>query len=340
MQVAYLTGPLHFEMAEEEIPEPKPDQVRIRVAAAGICGTDMEAFLGHTPRGWQIRYPFKMGHEVAGIVDQVGADVTTFQPGDRVVPDGRITCGSCFHCRRGNFSACLKAGYISGGFMEYSVYPEKNLVPIPNSLSTDHGALTEPLSCCLSGRSKLQVSLGDRAVVIGDGPIGIMHAQLLKRSGAQTVLIGISEEKLGVAQKVGIDTVLNGKKRDTVAEIRRLTGGRGADIVVVASGHEKILEQGLLMAARKGQILYFAAALKDRLTLPLDIIHYQELKVIGSYDSTIADYENALQVMAAGQVMVEPLISRRFALKDIQKAFEQAVKREDLKILIQNEQAF
>jgi len=118
--------------------------------------------------------------------------------------------------------------------------------------------------------------------------------------------------------------------------VRRLTGGRGADIVVVAVGHEKVLEQALYLAGRGGQILYFAAALKEKLALPLDLVHYQELKLMGSYDSMICHYEDALQAMASGAVVVEPLISHRFALEDIQKAFELARKREGLKILIQN----
>ncbi|ATW25882.1 zinc-dependent alcohol dehydrogenase [Candidatus Formimonas warabiya] len=336
MKVALLTEPLKFNLVEEEKPEPGPDQVRIRVASAGICGTDIEAFLGNVPRGWHISYPFRMGHELAGTVDQVGAHVTTVRVGDRVVPDGRLTCGHCYQCRRRKFSACLNAGYISGGFMEYTVYPSRNLVRLPDGLSWDQGAWAEPVSCCIYGNSKLEVGIGDTAVVFGDGPIGIIHGQLLKKRGARTILVGVADHKLKIAEQTGIDETIHAQRRDPVAEVRRLTGGRGADIVVVAVGHEKVLEQALYLAGRGGQILYFAAALKEKLALPLDLVHYQELKLMGSYDSMICHYEDALQAMASGAVVVEPLISHRFALEDIQKAFELARKREGLKILIQN----
>jgi L-iditol 2-dehydrogenase len=334
MRIALLTRPGQFEIREEKVPEPGPDEARIRVAAAGICGTDIEAFSGRTPRGWQVSYPFRMGHELAGVVDQIGPGVNGLQEGDLVVPDGRVPCGQCSYCRRGLFNSCIQAGYISGGFMEYSVYPGRNLVKVPDAVPPDQAAMAEPLSCCLYGSSKLDVSLGDTAVVVGDGPIGIMHSQLLTRRGARVLLLGIADEKLQVARLTGAEVVVNGCKENAADAVREFTNGQGAELVVVAAGSESILEQALSMAARGGQVLYFAAAMKERLQLPLDLVHYKELKLIGSYDSTIAYFEDALRVMDCGLVDLEPLITGQFSLEDIQEAFETARKREGLKIII------
>jgi len=335
MKVALLSEPLKFQVTEEAMPEPGPGEVRIQVKAAGICGTDLEAFSGRTPRGWSITYPFRMGHELAGVVDKVGPNVTSLKVGDRVVPDGRLVCGQCYYCRQGKFSACKNAGYTSGGFMEYSVYPAKNLVVIPEGVSFFEAALTEPLSCCINGESKLSVAPGDTAAVIGDGPIGILHAQLLKARGAKVVLIGMVPERLDLALQLGIDAAINIEEKDPVKEVDLFTQGCGADVVVVAVASGAVLEQAFHMAGRFGQVLYFAATMKPKLEIDLDLVHYKELKLVGSYDSTIAHFEKGLQLLAQGLINVKSLVSHRFSLEEINEAFETARQRKGLKIIIE-----
>ena len=337
MKAALLNEPFNFEIVEQEIPEPGPFEVRLKVAAAGICGTDIEAFSGKIPKGWTIKYPFQMGHELSGIVDKMGTRVTGFSLGDRVVPDGRLTCGGCLYCHRGHFNACLNAGYTSGGFKEYSLYPFQNLVKIPDEVSMEEAALTEPLSCCLYGINKLHVPLGSHGVVLGDGPIGILHAQLLRNQGTKTIIVGITKERLNLAKDLGFKYVIDAQTQDPVEAVKEITCDHGADIVILAVGSEKIMEQALYMSARKGHILYFAAILKDQIQLPLDIIHYKELKLIGSYDSTLANYRDALKLMSWGQVDVKSLITHSFCLTDIKSAFETACSRQGMKIIIKTD---
>jgi L-iditol 2-dehydrogenase len=339
MRIARLQKPLVMEVEEMEAPHAGPEEVLLQVAYCGVCGTDVDAYVGKQPRGWTITYPFRMGHELSGTVLDVGAKVAGYRPGDRVVADGRLTCGHCYYCRRGLFSACQNAGYFSGGLAEYSAYPFQNLVKIPEGISLAEAALAEPLACVVNGQSKLNIPLGGVGLVIGDGPIGLMHSQLLQHRGMYVLLAGLLEHRLALARELGINAVVNARGQDVGQALRAASGGRGADVVIVATGGQAILEQAIDLAARRAQVLYFAAALKPQITLDLDLIHYKELQLIGSYDSTIAQYEQALALMQAGAVRAQPLISHRLPLQGVQHAFELAQKQEGVKVLVTHEGA-
>jgi L-iditol 2-dehydrogenase len=323
-------------MQVEELEKPTigPDEVLIKVAACGVCGTDVEAYQGKVPRGWTITYPFRMGHEVAGTVVEVGEDVTNVKPGDQVVPDGRLTCGYCYYCRRGLFSACENQGYFSGGLAQFSNYPCQNLTKIPPGVTLEEAAFAEPLACVINGQSKLEVPYGSVAVVIGDGPIGLMHIQLLRHQGAFTVMVGLLEHRLAVAKELGVNVVINAAREDVEQVVRQVSDGRGADIVVNAVGKVAVLKQAIDLAARRGQVLYFAATLEPKVELDLDLIHYKELRLIGSYDSIVAQYEQALTLIKAGIIKVKPLISHRLPLEEVQAGYEIARRQEGLKVLI------
>jgi L-iditol 2-dehydrogenase len=334
MRIARLQKPLIMQVEEMEVPRIGTKEVLVKVANCGVCGTDIDAYVGKQPRGWTITYPFRMGHELSGTVIEVGAEVPDFKPGDRVVADGRLTCGYCYYCRRGMYSACQHAGYFSGGLAEYSNYPFANLVRVPDDISLAEAAMAEPLACVVHGQSRLDFALGSVAVVIGDGPIGLMHAQLLQHRGAFVIMVGLLEHRLGLAKKLGINLVVNAKTQDVAQVVREVSDGRGADVVVNAAGSPAVLEQSINLAARLGQVLYFAATLKPAVTLDMDLIHYKELQLIGSYDSTIAQYEQALALMRAGAVQVKPLISHQMPLDEVQNAFEIAHRQEGVKVLI------
>jgi len=337
MKVAMLQGPLTLAVQDADRPKPGPAEVLIKVAACGVCGTDVEAYLGHQPRGWTITYPFRMGHELAGTVVEAGSEVRGFKVGDRVVPDGRLPCGACRNCRRGLFSACSNQGYFSGGLSEYAAYPYRNLVKIPDKVSFDEAALAEPLACVVNGQSKLSVTPGAVALVIGDGPIGLMHMQMLKRRGAFTVLAGVTPHRLEMGRQLGADAVVNSLSQDLAKVMVDVSEGRGADIVVSAAGKAAVLKQAIDLAGRGGQVLFFAATMQPSVELDIDLIHYKELALRGTYDSTIAHFEDALTLISQGVVKVAPLISHRLPLKDAPQGYEIARKLEGLKVLIVHE---
>jgi L-iditol 2-dehydrogenase len=312
--------------------------VLVKVVACGVCGTDVEAYLGHQPRGWTITYPFRMGHELAGTVVEVGSDVADVKVGDRVVPDGRLPCGYCHYCRRGQFSACQNQGYFSGGLSQYAAYPYRNVVKIPAPVSFEEAAMTEPLACVVNGQSKLNVPVGAVAVVIGDGPIGLMHLQILKHRGAYTVLAGVTPHRLEAARQLGADVVANNASDDVAKLVREVSAGRGADIVVNAVGKAFALKQAIDLAGRGGQVLFFAATMQPTVELDIDLVHYKELALRGTYDSTIAHSEDALNLIGKGIVKVAPLISHRLPLEDVLRGFEIARNQEGLKVLIIHEE--
>jgi L-iditol 2-dehydrogenase len=220
---------------------------------------------------------------------------------------------------------------------QYSKYPYRNLVKIPEGVSLQEAAFTEPLACVVNGQSKLDVPFGGVAVVIGDGPIGLLHLQMLKHRGAFTVMVGLLDHRLGVARELGANGIINASRENVEQMVRDVSGGRGADIVVNAVGKVSVLEQAINIAARRGQVLYFAATLAPRVELDLDLIHYKELRLIGSYDSTIAQYEQALALLKAGIIDVKPLISHRLPLEQVQQGFEIARQQQGLKVLIVHE---
>ncbi|MEI7884395.1 MAG: alcohol dehydrogenase catalytic domain-containing protein [Clostridia bacterium] len=337
MKIALLMGANEIKVQEQPKPVPGIGEVRLKVEAAGICGTDIDAYKGKQPRGWTITYPFRMGHELAGTVDAIGEGVSNVKVGDRVVPDGRIPCGYCSECRSGHVNACNNGGYTSGGFMEYSIYSYKSLVKIPDSLDFAAAAFAEPLSCCLYGSSKLDVKVGDFAVVIGEGAIGILHAQILQRKGAEVAIVGLIPERLAVAKSLGINHIINAKEEDVVAKVMELSGGKGSNVTVCAAGAEVVLAQALDIAARYGQILYFAATLKEKVALDLDLLHYKELRMIGSYDSTTAFYEQAVHLLALNLIKVDKLLTHKFKLDDAAEAFQAAQDMIGLKVMIFNE---
>lgn len=334
MQTALLQEPFRFQVVETDRPGVGPTDVLVQVAACGVCGTDVEAFVGHQPRGWTITYPFRMGHELAGTAVEVGAEVPNVKPGDRVVPDGRIPCGYCHYCRRGLFSACPNQRYFSGGLAQFSAYSFRNVVRIPDSVTFEEAAFAEPLACVVNGQSKLEVPLGGIAVVIGDGPIGLLHMQILKHRGALTVLAGLLDHRLEVAKRLGADVVVNVGKEDLAHIVRQVSDGRGADVVVNAVGKADVLKLAIDIAARRGQVLFFAATMQPKVEMDIDLVHYKELALRGSYDSTIAQYEDALALLQAGTVQVKPLISHRLPLAAVQEGYQVARQQSGLKVII------
>jgi L-iditol 2-dehydrogenase len=342
MKVAFLQKPFEFTVEEVPTPQPKAGEVLVRVAACGICGTDLNAYIGQSPRGWKIVFPFRMGHELAGVVEAMGEGVPAYaglRVGSRVVPDGRVACGICHYCRKGQVNLCVNMGYIAGGFSEYTVYPYKNLVAVPDGVKLEHAAFTEPLACVTNGNSQLvDVPFAGVGVVLGAGPIGLLHMQMLKLRGLTVIVSEVKARRLEAARALGAAAVVNPEKEDLLAVVKSFSEGRGADVVIsAAGGDEKVLDQAITLCARRGQIVYFAAALKDRMEMSLDAIHYRELRLVGSHDSTTAQYETALALLKAGSVDVAPIITHRFPLARINEAFEFARTRQGIKVMVVNE---
>jgi L-iditol 2-dehydrogenase len=330
MKVARYYAPEDLRIEDASVPEPGPGELLLKVRNCATCGTDAKIYYhGHH----HIVPPRVIGHEVAGEVVALGAGTQGFAEGDRVQLIAAVPCGDCRECRRGNMTVCERLtsiGYhYDGGFAEYLVVPELvlrvgGLNRIPETVSFEEAAMTEPLACVLNGQELARVGTGDDVVVIGTGPIGCLHARLARARGAASVtIVERSAERMALAvERVRPDGAVLATEQDPVSAVRELTDGRGADVVLVAAASGKAQEQALEMLAPRGRVSLFAGLPKDAplITLDANLVHYRELTVVGAAGSTPKHNSAALALIAGGEVPVLDLITHRMPLERVHEA--------------------
>jgi L-iditol 2-dehydrogenase len=304
------------------IPEPEagPGQVVIGVKAAGICGTDIHIYRDE----FKTKPPVVLGHEIAGEIVAIGKGVEGLQTGSKVTTETYFsTCGVCRYCRSGNINLCLQrksiGSALNGGFTNYVLVPAKNIHALPEHLSFQAGALTEPLACVVHGvLSTPTVSPGDLAVIAGPGAIGLLTLQVVKAAGATVVMLGTDtdQKRLELAKQLGADYSLNVQTDDATKLIEDLSvEGLGADVVYECSGAGPAAVQLLPLVRRRGryvQIGLFGKAIQ----WDLDQLCYKEIIVSGSNASVPSAWTRALQLLESKAVNTEVLISHHFSVRD------------------------
>ncbi|MFV2018127.1 zinc-dependent dehydrogenase [Micromonospora sp. LOL_023] len=345
MRVVRFHSPGDVRIEEAPEPQPGPTDVKIRVRACSTCGTDVKIRnFGHH----HISPPRVMGHEIAGEVVEVGADVAGWQAGDRVQVIAAIPCGTCAECRRGRMTVCPNQesmGYhYDGGFAEHMVVPAKVLAVdglnrIPDGVSYAEASVAEPLACVLNGQNLAGVGDGDDVVIMGSGPIGCLHVRLARSRGAARVfLVDVNRDRLDLAAGlVYPEATVCGGETDVVDEVRKLTDGRGADVVITATAAGVAQEQALQMAARQGRISFFGGLPKDKPIIACDsnLVHYRELTIVGANGSSPAHNAEALALIASGAVPVADLITHRLPLDQAVDAFDVVARGEAIKVTIE-----
>ena len=345
MQAAVYYGPGDLRVEETPRPAAGPDEVLVRVRAVAICGTDLRVLKGghfRLPPG-QKRI---LGHETAGEIAATGSEVRGLAPGQRVTLVPNIGCGVCDQCLQGFNSYCPDYeafGFsIDGSFAEYMRVPAKairqgNVVPVPDNLTDDEAALVEPLACCLNGSLACRIVPGDVVVVIGAGPIGVLHVQLARLSGARRVILcETSPERLAKALLYGADNGVNPRDEDPVAAVRRLTGGKGADVAIVAASSAAAQEQAVEMLDYHGRLNLFGGLPEGvkTIALPSNIVHYRHVTITGTTGASTYQYHEALELVVARRVDVASLVSAVFPLARIHEALDFARSGEAAKVLI------
>ena len=332
----------------EDIPEPTPGpkEVKLRVRANSICGTDAKIFHhGHH----RLDPPRVLGHELAGEVVEVGAEaIGDWAVGDRVQVIAAVPCGECEYCQRGWQTVCptqKAVGYHwDGGLAQYIIIPEEvlkvdGLNRIEEHVSFAEASVAEPFACALNAQELANVGQGDVVVVVGAGPIGCIHVRLARARGAREVfLVELSRERLDLsAERVEPDHAICSAEVDPVAEVLRLTGGRGADVIITAAGSGKAQEHALQMAARRGRISLFGGLPKDNPIISFDsnVVHYRELTVVGANGSSPAHNGRALRVIASGEVPVNDLITHRMSLEQFVEGVEAVIGGTAIKVTIE-----
>lgn len=317
-------------------------QVKIAVRAAGICGTDLHIYHDE----FKTTPPVTMGHEVAGVVVEVGAGVERVEPGDRVTSETYFsTCGACRFCRAGQPNLCPQrrsiGSAVDGAFATFLVVPERNVRRLPAGVDFVGGALTEPLACVVHGALELpKVTAGDVAVVSGPGAIGLLTAQVVKAAGATVIVLGTGgdEHRLRLAATLGADHVVDVERMDARTVVEELTGGFGADIVYECAGAGPSAANLLGLVRRKGQYAQIGLFGKP-IAWDLDQVCYKELSVTGSNASVPSAWDKALRLMGEGRVRTRELVTDAFPLSAWGKAFARFEARSGVKTVLEPEPA-
>jgi len=342
MKAAMYLDKEKMEIQEVPTPKVKAGEILVKVNSCAICGTDVRIFYhGHH----SVKPPHIIGHEVAGVITEMGEGVEGYKIGDKVHMVTEIGCGRCKSCLEGRKNLCsdFKAmGYFyNGGFAEYILIPKAavlqgNLLIIPKSLSFDEATLAEPLSCCINAQSYLNITFGDTVLVVGSGPIGCMHVELAKLSGATKIILAdISDDRLAIGKRFSVTTLINSAKEDLVQRVKEETDGAGADVIITANPDPKSQEQALQMIATRGRISLFGGLPGGKtITIESNIIHYKEVSVFGAFASHPIQYKQALNLLASKSIKGEDLITHKFPLEKIKEAIETSRSGKGLKVVV------
>ncbi len=315
------------------IPEINDNEVLIKVKYTGICGTDWSIY-----NGWYSadKLPLIAGHEFSGDIVKVGKNAKGLKAGDRVTADINMSCGTCFYCRQGQKLMCKEFTQLGihtdGSFAEYVKAPWDQVHILPENMSYLAGAFIEPVSCCIHEAKAMNAGIGSSVAIIGCG-LGVLHARMaILRSCAPVIVIGDNAKRLQIAKEMGVDYTINIHEcKDVVAEVKKLTGGRGADFVMEAVGKPFTYEQAFEMVRPGGTIASFGiAGENDTITVrPYDFV-LGEKKVTGSCAGVGNDWNDSIALISHGRIKPEPLFSMIVPLEDVEWALHELRKDPDL----------
>jgi len=330
------TGKVALE--EIAIPSLKPGDILVEMRACGLCGTDIEKIHGEYTAAMPV-----LGHEAAGVVVEVGEGVEDLKAGDRVFPHHHVPCYDCHFCRHGSETMCpyyRTSNIDPGGFSEYFRVPAWNVqhggvLKLPDYVSFEEATFIEPTACCIRGLNRCKISDRDTALVVGSGPMGLTHLQLLLLHGAKVLVSDLSEMRLRFAERMGASFVYNAGEVDVPSEVRKETRGQGVDLAVVASGSPKAVVQALKAVRKGGTVCLFGVPVKGTvLDYDFSDIFNLEISIIPSYGATEAETRLALQLIEEHKLNLSPLITHRFKLEEFNKAIETAEGKGCIKIVI------
>lgn len=327
------------------VPEIGPGELLIKVHTCGICGTDLKKIATGSHSAPRI-----FGHETAGTVAAVGRDVMRFAPGDRVMVFHHVPCRKCYYCRNKTFAQCetykrvgCTAGFepSGGGFAEYvrvmDWIAEKGTVRIPNGVSFEQAAFVEPVNTCLKGIERLGLQSGETALVIGQGPIGIILSLLAKRAGAGVITSDLYDPRLRISKGFGLENTINAGREDVVEETRRQTDGRGADVAILAVGGNALIRTAMDAVRPGGRVLLFAQTQHGEAVFDPAAVCVDEKTLLGSYSASIDLQQESVDVVMGQEFAFEKLISHRFPLSGSVEALDLAAhpQPDSMKIVIQ-----
>lgn len=345
MKAAVYRGKDDVRLEEVPVPEAGPGELLIRVHTCGICGTDLKKISSGSHSAPRI-----FGHETAGTVSAVGAGVDAFRVGDRVMAFHHIPCGQCFYCRRKVFAQCpvykkvgCTAGFepSGGGFSEYvrvmDWIVERGVVKIPDNVSFEQASFIEPVNTCMKGIESLRIEPGETVLIIGQGPIGVILGVLAKKRGARVITSDLFPQRLKISVELGLTNNIDASREDTVQQIRGLSEGRGADVVVLAAAGNALIRTAVEAARPGGRIMLFAQTVRGEAVIDPASICVDEKSLLGSYSASVDLQDHAVRFVFQKEVDLERLISHRFPLSRAVEALDLAAhpQPDSMKLVIQ-----
>lgn len=327
MKALVNTAPYVLELQDWPIPTYSPDDLLIRVKACAICGSDIKGYSGKTGRR---QPPIIMGHEAAGVVEAIGANVTGFRPGDRVCFDSTVYCQRCAYCLNGQRNLCANRQVVGvsegtyrrhGAMAEYVVVPHWIAVHMPDNLSFAQAALIETAAVGVHAANRTPLVLNDTVVIVGTGAIGLVALQAIRLKGAGKVIVtDLSRPRLELARKLGADVTVRADEEDLLGALRAVTGPEGADAVLEAVGIQATIDTALKIT-RKGGALTLIGNVMPRVEMGLQEIVTREITLYGVCASN-GEYADCVELVASGRINVDPLITETARLEDGQAVFD------------------
>jgi L-iditol 2-dehydrogenase len=347
MKSAFLVAPRTLELRDVPDPVAPPGGLVLEVKACGVCGSDLRRWREGPPPDAVPAGGIVPGHEIGGVVVDVGADVTRYVLGDRLAIAPDIHCGECYYCQRALYNLCDRLHFLGvtpgypGGFAEKILLSAEVLElgvvhPMPDGLSFAEGALAEPCSSVLACHQDAGTSLDDTVVVIGAGPIGCIHIAVARARGARVIVSQRSATRREMARAFGPLALIDPTAEDVVARVRELTGGVGADVVICANPAAQTQTQAVEMVRKGGRVVLFGGLPKadPMVTVDANRIHYGEIQFVGSFSYHPTFHALALDALARKLIPSELLITHSFSLDQIDQAFHTADSGQGLKVMV------
>ena len=325
MKAAILQQPRIFAVAERPVPQAEPGEVVVRIAATAVCHTDLDMYVGHHPG---VRYPVVLGHEATGTIAAVGPEVTGLRPGQNVIINPVISCGRCDCCRRGDEHLCRNAGIIGrefeGSLSQYIRLGARYVYPLPPQLPLAEATLIETLATVRHAQVRACITADDSVVVLGQGTTGLLHTRLAVLAGArQVIAVSRTQRKLDLAMGMGARHAVQASVDAAAAEVQRLTGGSGADVVIDTVGGAGTLRDGIDMLRPGGRFISFSLNHEAFSGLSAFWLYFKEINIIGTRALTHVDMTPSIDLVASGKIDASVFITARYPLDQVAAAFEE-----------------
>lgn len=340
MKAALMYEPLKIVIRDDiDVPKPGENEILVRVKAVGVCPSDVRFYTGERLTE-ELSYGESsyglLGHEWSGEVVEIGKGVDNISVGDFVACDHLVYCGKCRYCGMGLTNLCMNKKWYLRGYAEYALAYAPFAYKLSRHVQFEEACFAEPIACVLNANRITNVKPGDIVLVVGAGPMGLLHAQIAKLSGATVIISDIIKERVEFAKKIiGVDVAVNASEEDLSKVVKEVTDNIGVDKAIVSIGNRTAIEQAIPLVRKRGIVVLFGGTFPpDKISIDPNMIHYNEIILTGSHDHIREDFRRAIELISHHKIMLAPLISHKFKLNDLVKAFETVRAKRGLKVIV------